>query len=154
MSANLGDAVYGLIAISALLAAESASRETYGETIGAVVLTLCVYWLAHSYADSVSRRLAESEYLTPAGLARSMWHELPLLGGAALPLITLLICWAAGAGLTLGVRAALWTAAAAIIVVEVSAGLRAKLSGRQLMTQAMVGAAVGLLVLALRLVLH
>ena len=35
---NLGSGVYGLLTVSVLIAAESASRETYAETVGAVAL--------------------------------------------------------------------------------------------------------------------
>ena len=35
---NLGAAIYGLITVGALMAAESAGRETYGETVAAVAL--------------------------------------------------------------------------------------------------------------------
>ncbi len=50
--------------MSVLLAAERLRRETYAE-----------------YA---SRRLRESDHLTPMGLARSMVYERPILGGAGL----------------------------------------------------------------------
>jgi hypothetical protein len=43
---------------------------------------------------------------------------------------------------------------AAIVVIEVTAGVRAELCGRELVIQTLVGAALGLLVLALRLALH
>jgi hypothetical protein len=74
--------------------------------------------------------------------------------GAAIPLAALLVCWIAGVRLTSAVAAALWTSAATIVIVEVVAGVRAKLAAAALMAQAAVGALFGLLVIALKLVLH
>jgi hypothetical protein len=147
-------AIYGLIAVSTLLAAESATRETFGDTVAGVALALVLYWLAHGYARLVSFRVREGGRLTPAELARNMGRSLPVLAGAVLPLLAVLIAWAAGARLNTATNAALWTAVAAIVSIEVAAGIRAELSGRELVIQTAVGAALGLLVLALRLALR
>jgi hypothetical protein len=154
MLPNPGAVVYGTIAVGALLAAESAEHESYGETIGAVAIALLVYWLAHAYSEFAEHRLDHSEPLTLAGAARTLAHEVMIIVGAAVPLLTLLICWAAGVRLTSAVTAAVWTAAAMIVIVEVVAGARAGLSAGALLAQAVVGALFGLLVIALKLVLH
>jgi hypothetical protein len=154
MPANPAAAVYGTITVGALLAAESAQHETYPRTLGAVVIALLLYWLAHSYASFAARRLRLGERLNIRGLAWTMAHELPILIGAAIPLVALLIWWAAGAKLTSGVNAAIWASAAMILIVELVAGLRARLLGRELFAQATLGALLGMLVIALKLVLH
>jgi hypothetical protein len=154
MPANIGAVVYGVIAVGALLAAESAQRETYGETVAAIALAAVLYWLAHGYAGCVTRRVQEGTRLTAAGLARALLHELPILLGAALPVLAVLIAWVAGARLDGGIYAALWTAAGTIVIAEVVAGVRAELSGGEVVVQALVGSVLGLLVLAMRLVLH
>jgi hypothetical protein len=81
-------------------------------------------------------------------------RELPILLGATPPLVAMLIGWAAGAKLGTAITIALWTSAATILATEVVAGVQADLSGRELALQALVGAALGLLILALKLVLH
>jgi hypothetical protein len=43
------DAIYGAIAVGALLAAETPRRETYAMTVAAAIITLLLHWLAHSY---------------------------------------------------------------------------------------------------------
>jgi hypothetical protein len=151
---NSRAAVYGLIAVSAVLAAETASRETYGETVVAVVLAMILYWLADSYAELVALRVREAERLTPAALGRMLWQEVAIMLGGAPPLLAVLIAWATGAGLNTALIAALWTAAGTILLTEVLAGVQADLSGRELAIQTLVGSALGLLVLALRLALH
>jgi hypothetical protein len=154
MLLNPGAVIYGTITVGALLAAESARRETYAGTVGAVAIALVVYWLAHAYSDFTEHRLEQQQPLRISTLAHTLAHELMIIAGAAIPLLALLICWAVGAQLTTAVTAAIWTSAAMIVIVEVVAGLRAKLSGRELAAQTACGAVFGLLVIALKVVLH
>lgn len=151
---NPGDAVYGAIAVGALLAAETPRRETYAKTVAAVVITLLLYWLAHSYADLAGERLRSGARLTARSLLATMLRELPILIGAAIPLATLLICWVAGTGLSVAVIAAVWTSAGIVLAIELAAGLRGHLRGRELLSQAFVGAVLGSLIILLRSVLH
>jgi hypothetical protein len=151
---NPGSAIYGTIAVGALLAAESVRRETYGKNIEAVVITLLIYWLAHAYADLAAVRLRSGARLTIGGLGKTMLHELPLLAGATIPLAILLICWAAGTRLSAAVIAALWTSAAIVVTIELSAGIRGRLGARQFLAQVLVGAVLGSLVIFLKVVLH
>lgn len=154
MLSDLSAAIYGLMTVGALLAAESAASETYAETVGAVVITMLVYWLAHSYAEFASRRLKDREPARFAELGRIMAEQVPILLGAAIPLIALLIDWVVGASLETAVITALVTAAVVVMLIEVVAGVRAKQSGRDLVLQTLFGALLGLLIIALRLVLH
>lgn len=154
MLANIAATISGLITVAALIAAETPSRETYGETVAAVAIALVLFWLARSYAVLVSWRLREGERLSASGLARSMLHELPTITGGVVPLLAIFVAWAAGARLDSAINAALWTAAATIVVIEIVVGIQAGLSGRELLIQTAAGVTLGLLVLALRLVLH
>jgi nicotinamide riboside transporter PnuC len=151
---NLSMAIYGTIMIGALLAAETAKRETYARTVGAVLIALAIYWLAHSYAEFTSRRLRESRPFTVGGFVHGMIHELPILLGASLPLVALLLWWIFGAPLTSAVNASIWTSAGTIFAIEVAAGLRTSNSLRQWLVQTTVGLGLGLLIIALKLVLH
>jgi len=154
MAMNSFGAVYGTISVAALLAAESAMRESYPETVGAVVVTLLMYWLAHSYAELASERLQSGERLTLRSVARTMAGELTILIGAAVPLLAVVACWIAGASIETGVTVGVWTSAAMIVVLELAIGLNAELSGRELAAQVAIGALLGLLVIAVRLILH
>ncbi len=151
---NPGDAIYGAIAVGALLAAETPRRETYAKTVAAVVITLMLYWLAHSYADLAGERLRSGARLTGHSLLATMLRELPILIGAAIPLATLLICWIAGTGLSAAVLAAVWTSAGIVLAIELAAGLRGHLRGPQLLSQAFLGALLGSLIILLRGLLH
>lgn len=71
-----------------------------------------------------------------------------------MPLVALLICWAVGTALSGAVTVAVWTAVAIIVATEVAIGVRAELSGRQLIVRTAMGIVLGLLVVALRVLLH
>jgi hypothetical protein len=154
MPANPGGLVYGVIVVAALLTAETARQETYAKSVGAVAITLLLYWLARSYAEFTGERLKQSEPFSFAGLAHSLARELAVLIGAAIPLGVLLIWWAAGGRLPAAVTAAIWTSASMILIIEVSSALRARLTGRDLVAQIAVGAVLGVLVMLLRVLLH
>lgn len=154
MPGDLAAAIYGLITVGALLAAERARQETYAKTILAVILTLLMYWLAHSYAEFTSARLKENKPISARELGRTMLDQTPLLLGACLPLVALVITWAVGGSLSSAVSAAIWTSTGGVILIEVVAGLRADLSGGALLLQAGVGAVLGVMIALVRVVLH
>jgi hypothetical protein len=151
---NPAGVIYGMIAIGALLAAESGLRDTYLETIGSAALALALYWLAHSYADLLGQRLERRERLTAAALGRTLLHDWAIMRGGAPPLLALLISWAAGASQETAVTAALWTTVASLLTYELAAGLRARSRPAELLLEGLVGAAMGLGILALRVILH
>jgi hypothetical protein len=64
------------------------------------------------------------------------------------------VCWVSGASLTFAVAAASWAAAGIVIATEVLIGLRAKLEGRDLVRQTLVGVVLGLMIVGLRVLLH
>jgi len=150
---NAGDAVYGVVMIGVLLAAEDARREGYAATIEAAVVVLALYWLTSLYTHTLGARLRGRESLSAGLIWRSCVHELPILEGALIPVLALLVTWAAGLALTSGVTVALWTAVVCIVVLEVAAGWRARHRGG-LWLQVAVGATMGLALIALKLVLH
>jgi hypothetical protein len=147
-------AIYGTIAVGALLAAESARGETYGRTVGAVVITLLIYWFARSYSDFAGQRLRVGGRLTFGGLMRTMGAQLSILAGAAIPLVSLLIWWVTGGSLADAVSAAVWTSAGLVLTIELVAGVRAGLSGTHLVLQAALGGLLGLMVILLKVLLH
>jgi hypothetical protein len=154
VQANLSGAITGTITVGALLAAETAERETYVETVGAVALALILYWVAHAYASSAAKRIEDGQHLTPKGFVDALAHEVTILGGAAVPVLMLVAFGVAGARLSTAVTAAIWTAAAMIAGIEITAAIRAGAKGRELAAQATIGIGLGLLVIAINAVLH
>ena len=151
---NPAGAVYGIITIGALLAAESGLRETYPETVGSVSIAVVLYWFAHSYADVLGLRLSEQRRLG----WRELWHtfvqDWAIVRGASVPLFALLVGWATGAEQATAVTAGVWTAVASLIVFEVAAGIRSRAGPVEFLLEVLVGATMGLAILALRALLH
>lgn len=154
MPENPTGLVYGTITVAALLSAESARAETYGKTVGAVALTMALYWVAYSYAQFMGERLEGSAPFTLKALARSALFELPVLLGAVVPLLLLMVLWAAGTSLDHALTAAIWSSAGIIVLCELVIGIRAELPFRDVARQTLLGVFLGLLVLVLRVLLH
>lgn len=154
MPTNPAALVYGTIAVGALLAAESARQETYTKTIIAVAIALILYWLSYSYAAFTGRRIEEQEPLTMNGMLEALASELAVLLGAGAPFLALIVCWIFGASLDTAVSIGIWTSAAMVVANEILIGIRAELTGPQLMLQSAFGALLGLMIIALRIVLH
>jgi hypothetical protein len=119
-----------------------------------VLVALLTYWLALTYAGFTGRRLEQKEGASLLLLGSAAVHEFTVLYGALLPLVSLLVFWAAGATLDTAVFWSIIVADVAIIVAEVIIGVRAGLTGFALMGQVAIGAVLGGLVLGLRLLLH
>lgn len=149
-----GPLVYGTLTIGALLDAESTQTETYTETVAAVAVAMVLYWLAHSYATLMARRIEDGERLKLRAVAETAAHELSILVGALIPLLAVLISWLAGGTLTTAVLAAIWTSAAMIVLIELVAGVSAKLSGFALAVQTVFGVVLGIGIIAMKLIFH
>jgi hypothetical protein len=146
--------IYGTITIGALLAAESARQETYSETVGAAVLALSLFWLAHAYSRLLGDRLAGRDRLTAELLLRSLIKDAAILRGAIVPLGAMLVAWGLGAALSTAVAAAVWAAAASIVGWELVAGLRLRLTPAELAFDTAIGAALGMGMILIKVVLH
>jgi hypothetical protein len=146
--------VYGIIMIGALLAAESAQHDGYLDTVASAAIAAALYWLAHAYSGLLGGRLAQGERLSVGALLGALAHDWPIVRGAALPLAALVLCWALGAARSTGVTVALWSSIVGVMALEVLAGVRARAGARELTLDAGVGAAMGIAILALKIVLH
>lgn len=153
---NPANTIYGTLASGLVIAAEDPATETYLRVVTATVVAVATYWLAHGYAHWAGQRSRHDgrHPRTSRALVDALGHEWPLAEGAAIPLIALLISWAAGAPLTTGVPAAVWTAAATLVVFEVAGGLRRRLRARQLLTNMAIGLTLGAALLTVKLLLH
>lgn len=136
------------------MAAESGRYETYPDTVASVLVATALYWLAHSYADVLGRRLATFERLTARALRDAAMHEFAIVRGAAIPLLALLISWALGASQQTAVTAALWSSVASLFVFELIAGVRSRASRREIVLETAVGALLALGIVFLKSLLH
>lgn len=150
---NPAGAVYGLIVIGALLAAESGRHEKYIDTVGSALVVATLYWLGHAYSTAVADRLVSHEPLSAATLRRALAHDFALMRGAGLPMVVLALCWVVGADQEAAVTAALWTTIAGLVVFELLAGLHSSSSVGELVFGVSVGLTIGVGILALRIIL-
>jgi hypothetical protein len=151
---NAEGAVYGTVLIGVLFAAEDARRVGYPETIAAAAVVLGLYWLTGFYAHNLGVRLQAREPVNRRLFWRSCVHELTIIEGGCIPVLAVLVAWSAGASVSGGVRAAVWTAAVAILALEVVAGWRARLGPKRRLLQVGVGVVMGLAIIAVQLMLH
>ena len=153
-SESVDRVVYGVILVGALLAAEDGIPESHLDTILSVVIAVAIYWLAHSYAELLGRRLQSEHRLTVGALGRSLVKEAALLMGAAIPACVLLIGWATGASQSTAVNAAMWSAVASLIVLELVAAQRAPARLSERVLELCVGVTLGLGIFVLKIILH
>ena len=153
---NPAGAVYGTIAVGAVLAAEHTRNETFRATLEATVITLTLYWLAHAYASVVGHRFDadNDEALTARGWSGALSHEWTIVKGAAPPIVMLLVLRAAGVSLRTAVTAAIWTSATCVVAFEVIAASRARVSPSRRAFEVLLGVLLGSSVLLLRIILH
>jgi hypothetical protein len=151
---NVAGVVYGVITVGALMAAESGRHESYLDALASAVVATLLYWLAHSYADLLGRRLATGEPLTARTLGRALVHDWAIVRGAAIPLLALVIAWIVGASRESGVTAALRTAVLTVVVLELLAGIRARSTPGELLLKACVGVTMGIAILAVKGILR
>ncbi len=146
--------IYGVILVGALLAAESGVHETYLDTVLSAVIATAIYSLAHAYADLLARRLATHDRLTVGALWRGLAQHATLIRGAAIPVLVLLIAWASGVTQASAVTAALWSSVSSLICFELLAAQRAPATHAERVLELAIGVAIGLGILALKIVLH
>ena len=89
---RLAPAIYGTILSTALIAAYSEDTGSDPWQIAvAVLVAALVFWLAHAYADVLARGLALRERASWARARTELGREWPMVTGAILPILPLLL---------------------------------------------------------------
>jgi hypothetical protein len=151
---NPEGAVYGIITIGALLAAESGLHDSYPDTVASLLIAVALYWFAHSYADVLGLRLSKQRVISWSELRQTFVQDWAIVRGASAPLLALLVAWALGASQETAVAAGTWTAVVGLIAFELAAGIRSRAKPVELTLEVLAGATMGLAILALRALLH
>ena len=87
-------------------------------------------------------------------LSRELIRDWAIVRGAAIPLLALVLAGATGATLETAVNVALGATVASLIVFELIAGIGSQATGRELLLDVCVGAAMGVAIIALKALLH
>jgi hypothetical protein len=88
---NLAGGVYGTILVTSIVAA-AAGTSVIWRSLGIVLVTTFVFWLAHVYANALAAGLDRTDEFSLAEVGRIARHEWPLLQAAVVPSL----CLAAG----------------------------------------------------------
>ena len=104
--------------------------------------------------EPAARVVAEQSPFSARELRKLLRHEFAVLKGGAVPVLALLIGWAAGASLDTAVTVTLWTCAGTVVAAELVAGLRASASPLALALQVAAGSSLGAAVILLKVVLR
>jgi hypothetical protein len=151
---DAGGIVYGVLAVATVIAAESTRQESYADLIGADLITMVLYWVAHAYAQQWGMRLRGAEEWSHGQFGKSLVHEATILAGSIAPTVALVVSWLVGASRGVAVAIVLWVAAVELVALEVGVGLRHRVPAATLLTRAAVSVALGLGILVLRILLH
>lgn len=146
-------AITGTVVCAAAIAAGASTVETTGQLSIVILGTVLVYWIAHLHAITIGSAM-NSERHPMLALRTAFVEALPIVGASVVPLGVLLVTRLLGATL----RTSGWTALYATIVLlafySYRAGARGGLGVRGRIASALVGALVGLLVVALKLLVQ
>ena len=149
---NPASAIYGTIVAAAAVAAEGAGGHDTATTLGAMVASLAVFWIAHAYTDALGRRVEGERF---AGLLRQLLREEWPIVESGLPLAIVLLA-GAGLGASVGVSA---TAALVAAVLELFgwaalACRRAGFGGLRAVGYVLGAGVLGVAVIALKYAIH
>jgi hypothetical protein len=151
---NPGGLVYGTILSATLISAEYAKAEKYGRALGGIVIAEIVYWLALSYSEFAGERAKTGDAFDFKGFFRSAKHELAVVLSGIPPFLVIVACWIAGATLSTALTLGVYTAAGMIVLSELVIGISTEETGRELVVDLLVGVLFGILVVAIKVLLH
>lgn len=148
---NPSAVVFGNVTVAAICAIE-ASREHVGpRTVNATVLgTMLVYWFAHAYSEVAAMRMAREAPWSWRIIREGLRDEWPLLRGASLPLIAMLLALLLGGDGATCAAAGFWTALVALVLFEAYAARRAGEGWFGVATSAGVGVVLAFALVVLR----
>jgi len=142
--------VYGIIVSSSVLV--TAHAETAVKLDIIVVVTLMIYWAAERYARIVAERIHEGHRPTWHVVREQLASGWEIISLSVLPLLVLLLARAVGAELNGAILAALICAT----VLLGAAGWRmgAKLTPTERTVSTLIAATFGMIMIALKILLH
>jgi hypothetical protein len=145
-------AIYGLVVSSAVMASAGPGVSLLRLAL-AVLVTVLVYWVAEQYAAVLAAHL-HGRVTTRSHVRAALREGWPMVQASYAPLLVLLAAWLLGASRTAAVLSALIFTTALLFGLGWLAGRRSGLTGLGLLTSAMVGGGLGLVMIVLKVSLH
>ena len=145
--------ITGTVVCAAAIAAGVGHIETTGQLSLVILGTVGVYWVAHLHAVTIGNTLTKRHHPFVA-VRHALRETLPIAGASVVPLGVLLVTTLAGADLDSAALTALLATIALLSIYGYVAGARCGLDTSGRLASAVAGAAIGLLVVVLKVALH
>jgi hypothetical protein len=153
--ARLTSAIYGTVLAIALIAAYSAEEELDALVIAvALLVTLCVFWLAHTQAELLAVRYAVAHPLTREERRDALRHGWPMVEAGFPPALGLLLGAAGLVNDSTAVSIALAIGVAELAAWGIAVGRREGLGTLGTIGVTAANVALGLAVVGLKLLIH
>ena len=148
------EAIFGTLVAAAVLATKGQKGESGAEIFWSGLLVLFLYWTAHVYADVLGERLETKARPGWSGIVRAAVRDWSMLRGSLGPLLIYGAVLLFGAGVETSVLTALWSTVVLMALWGLIAALRGGSRGLELVVETLVCAALGFLVLVLKIFVH
>lgn len=145
--------ITGTVVCAAVIAYGAAHPSSTARLTLALLGTVLVYWLAHLHAVTIGESVRYGHHPLRA-LRQALTETWPIAAVSALPILILVLAEAFGAALATAAWVALLATIGLLTLYSYLAGARGGLSIWGRIASAVVGAAIGLLVAALKVGLH
>ena len=150
---SVASGIYGLVVCAATLAAASASGRVSFVAVS-VLVTVFVYWAAESYAHLLARRLVKRAALSRHDFEEVFAQGWPLVTASYLPLAALLLASALGRSVAFSINTALAVATVLLVVAGWTVSRASGVRGGRLWVSTAISAGFGLVMIALKNLLH
>jgi hypothetical protein len=149
-----GGLLYGAVVSGATLGAVSAHADATTRVAVSTLVVLVVYWLAHVYVDVLADQLQGDTRMLPSRYAASLTTEVAVLVGG-LPTVAV-YCLAAATGVDPSTAGyiALTFLICLLFTVGFIGARRAGLSGGMVLVEALAAGCFGVLIMAMKALLH
>jgi hypothetical protein len=153
LASRVSAAIYGLIVSGAVMAAAGEHGSAWDVAI-TVFITVLVYWAAESYADVLGEQIAEERRSTWSRARELLRQGWPLVEASYVPLVVLLIARMVGASSTVAITAGLVTNALLLVALGWIASMQTERSLPRRMLAAALAGAFGVIMIAIKTLLH
>lgn len=142
--------VYGTITVGTVVAIDGSHSTSTTRLVTTTALVLVLYYVAHVYAEILSRRFENPCAVSTSLIIEVMGAESGIVRGASLPIIAMAISTLLGAGTNSVQVVGLVITVLCLVTFEVIAGIKAHFTPTQLLVQAAVGVGFGVGIIAIR----
>ena len=119
-----------------------------------LLFTTLVFWLAHTYADAVARRLARDDPLTWRGVWTIAKYEWPMLQAAVPSLLVLGVGWGGAVSTLTAVRLAIALGVLSLLAWGLVIARASRLSALATLGSVALNGAFGLGIVGLKVLVH